>query len=100
MYDRLNKHILAHQGHYEQKLEPQELPKKHSTESIVEEQIPQQSSLDTNTTVETQPEPVTKITNSAPVNAVTIAGEAIFFSLIITPIALIWIKSRVTDTPP
>ncbi|MDJ0689537.1 MAG: hypothetical protein QNJ41_13605 [Xenococcaceae cyanobacterium MO_188.B32] len=95
MYDRLNKRILAHQGHSEQKLEIKESPKTQSTESIVEEQNPQQPSLDTNTTVEIQSEPVTKITNSSPVNAVTIAGEVILFSLIITPFLLTWIKSRV-----
>ena len=100
MYDRLNEHILAHQGHSHQQVEPKQSPKIQSKESIVEEQIPQQPSLDTNTTVETQTESVTKITNSSPVNPVTIAGEVIFFSLIITPIALTWIKSRVTNTPP
>ena len=95
MYDRPNKQILAHQGHSEQKLKSKESPKTQSTKSMVEEQNPQQPSLDTNTTVETQPEPVTKITDSSPVNAVTIVGEAIFFSLIITPVLLTWIKSIV-----
>ena len=95
MFDRLNKHILAHQGHYEQKLETEESPEIQSTESIVEQQNEPKPKSDTNTTVEMQPEPVTKITNSSSVNGVTIAGEVIFFSLIITPIALTWIKSKV-----
>ena len=95
MFDRSNKHIFAHQGHSEQKLETKESPKIQSKEPIVEKQNKPKPSSDNKNTVEIKPEPVTKITNSSPVNAVTIAGEVIFFSLIITPIALTWIKSRV-----
>ena len=96
MRDRLNQHILAHQGHSHQQVKPTQSPEIQPQESITEEQNQPQPFSDTNNTVEIQPEPVTKITNSSPVNAVTIAGEVIFFSLIITPIALTWIKSRVS----
>ena len=98
MRDRSNKYILAHQGHYQQKVETKESSKNQPSEPITEEQKQPKPLSNINTTIEVQSEPVTKITNSSPVNAVTIAGEVIFFSLIITPIALTWIKSRVTDT--
>jgi len=95
MYDRLNKQILAHQGHSEQKLKTKESPQTNSTDSIVEEQNPQQPSLENNT-LELQQEPVTKITNSSPINGITIAGEGILLLLIITPFLLTWIKTAIS----
>lgn len=100
MRDRLNKQILAHQGHSHQQVETTQSPAIQPQESITEEQNQPKPSSDTNSTVEIPSEAVTKITNSSSVNAVTIAGEVIFFSLIITPVLLTWIKSRVTVTPP
>ncbi|MGK7936401.1 MAG: hypothetical protein AB4206_11495 [Xenococcaceae cyanobacterium] len=97
MRDRLNQHILAHQGHSHQQVEPTQSPAIQPQESLTEEQNQPQTSSDTNNTVEIQPEAVTKITNSSSVNAVTIAGEVILFSLIITPVLLTWIKSRVSQ---
>ena len=77
MFERAQVKILAHQGNLHQPRQSQ-------------------SPSEKNHTVETQPESVKKNVNLSPVDAVTIAGEVIFFSLIITPLALTWIKSKVS----
>lgn len=91
MIDRLNKQIIAHQGNPHQQVEP-----KQSSQIQPTEQNKPKNSSEINNAVEMQPESVTKIPNFSQVNVVTIAGEVIFFSLIITPIALTWLKSRVS----
>lgn len=91
MLDRLNQQIIAHQGNPHQQVEP-----KQSLPIQPTEHNQPKSPSEHNNIVEVQPASVTKITNASQVNVVTIAGEVIFLSLIITPMALTWLKSKVS----